>query len=108
MVDTEIAGVRLSAGDDVICHLGSANRDERHYVDPDRFDLERDTSDHLAFGIGKHYCAGSRLALLEARVGLTVVLDRLEELELERGSQAEVIGFAFRGPKTLPVHFKAA
>jgi cytochrome P450 len=108
MEDTEIAGVRLRKGDDVIVHVGSANRDERHYEDPDRFDLDRDTSDHLAFGIGKHYCAGSRLALLEARVGLSVVLDRLDELELDRGSKAEVIGFAFRGPRTLPVHFKAA
>jgi cytochrome P450 len=107
-VDSEIAGVKLRAGDDVLCHLGSANRDEAHYPDPDRFDFERDSSDHLAFGIGKHFCAGSRLALLEARVGLQVVLDRLADLQLDPGQPAQVIGFAFRGPASLPVHFEAA
>ncbi|MEE2663396.1 MAG: cytochrome P450 [Myxococcota bacterium] len=108
LVDCELAGVPIRAGDDVLLHLGSANRDEEHYPEPDRFDLDRDTSDHLAFGIGKHFCAGSRLALLEARVGLEVVLDRLADLKLAPGRPAEVIGFAFRGPATLPVHFRAA
>jgi len=106
--DCEIAGQKIAAGDDVLLLIGSANRDDAHYPDPDRFDLERDSSDHLAFGIGKHFCAGSRLALLEARVGLEVVLDRLGELQLEGSDPAEIIGFAFRGPATLPVRFEAA
>ena len=108
LVDTEVCGVPIRAGDDVLLHLGSANRDETHYPEPDRFDLDRDSGDHLAFGIGKHFCAGSRLALLEARVGLEVVLDRLADLKLDPGHPAEVIGFAFRGPESLPVHFRAA
>jgi len=108
LVDSELGGVPIQAGDDVLLQLGSANRDETHYPEPDRFDLDRDTSDHLAFGIGKHFCAGSRLALLEARVGLEVVLDRLEDLRLSPGQSAEIIGFAFRGPATLPVAFRAA
>jgi len=104
--DTEVSGVNIAAGDDVLCHLGSANRDDARYEDPDRFDLDRDSSDHLAFGISRHFCAGSRLALLEARVGLEVLLDRLEELRLDSGQTADIMGFAFRGPHQLPVHFR--
>ena len=107
MVDTRLGDVELTAGADVLVHLGSANRDETHYTDPDVFDLDRDTSDHLGFGIGRHFCAGSRLALLEARIGFEVLLDRLKELRLAPGEPAEIIGFAFRGPSRLPVSFRA-
>ena len=106
-VDTELGGVTVPAGDDVLLHLGSANRDGDHYDDPDRFDLDRDHSDHLGFGIGRHFCAGSRLALLEAQVGFEVILDRLSELRLHASEPADIIGFAFRGPTRLPVSFKA-
>jgi cytochrome P450 len=107
MVDTRLGDVELTAGADVLVHLGSANRDERHYTDPDVFDLDRDTSDHIGFGIGRHFCAGSRLALLEARIGFEVLLDRLKELRLAPGEPAEILGFAFRGPSRLPVSFRA-
>lgn len=106
-VDTRLGDVTLTAGEDVLVHLGSANRDEAHYADPDRFDLDRDTSDHLGFGIGRHFCAGSRLALLEARIGFEVLLDRLPGLRLDPGEPADIIGFAFRGPTRLPVSFRA-
>ena len=108
MADTQLGGVHLSAGDDVLVHLGSANRDGAHYAEPDRFDLDRDSSDHLGFGIGRHFCAGSRLALLEARVGFDVLLERLDDLRLAAGQSAEIVGFAFRGPTKLPVTFRAS
>ena len=108
MADTQLGGVDLSAGDDVLVHLGSANRDGAHYAEPDRFDLDRDSSDHLGFGIGRHFCAGSRLALLEARVGFDVLLERLDDLRLAAGQSAEIVGFAFRGPTKLPVTFRAS
>ena len=95
-VDTELGGISIAAGDHILCHLGSANRDETHFDDPDHFDLGRDSSDHLAFGISRHFCAGSRLALLEAQVGLEVLLDRLDDLRLDPGESAEIFGFAFR------------
>jgi len=105
-VDGKLGGASVAAGDDILCHLGSANRDEAHFDAPDHFDLERDSSDHLAFGISRHFCAGSRLALLEARVGLEVLLDRLADLRLDPGESAEIFGFAFRGPTRLPVRFR--
>ena len=107
-VDTHLGGVALTSGEDVLVHLGSANRDEAHYADPDRFDLDRDTSDHLGFGIGRHFCAGSRLALLEAKIGFEVLLDRLPDLRLDPGESADIIGFAFRGPTRLPVSFRTS
>ena len=48
--------------------IGAANRDERQFLDPDRFDLDRDAERHLAFGYGVHFCLGASLARLEARI----------------------------------------
>ena len=101
--DTKVAGVEIPEGADLMLLIGSACRDERHYRDPDRFDLERDNSDVLAFGLGKHYCAGSRLALLEARIGLEVLFERLGELRPAAGERSRILGFAFRGPDALHV-----
>ncbi len=103
--DIEIAGVLIKQGAGVLCHVGSANRDERQFPEPDRFDIDRVDNDHIAFGFGKHYCAGSRLALLEAEVGLNAALDRLPGLESRPGEDFNVIGFSFRGPDRLPVRF---
>lgn len=58
-------GVVLPAGARVVMSYASANRDERHYPDPDRFDIERNPIDHLGFGLGAHTCAGQGLAKLE-------------------------------------------
>lgn len=101
--DTQIAGVEMPQGSELMLLIGSACRDERHYAEPDRFELERDNSDSLAFGLGKHYCAGSRLALLEARIGLEVLFERLGELRPAPGERSEILGFAFRGPDALRV-----
>ena len=104
---TVLSGVEIPAGTELIVGVGSANRDESHFEDPDRFDLHRKGPEHIAFGFGKHYCAGSRLALLEARVGITTLLDRLPNLRLDPGQDAAVVGMAFRGPNRLPVLFDA-
>jgi cytochrome P450 len=102
-----LSGVEVPAGTDLTLAIGSANRDETRFPDPDRFDLQRAPSDHVAFGFGKHYCAGSRLAELEARVALDALLDRLPGLRLEPGADCAVVGLAFRGPDRLPVRFDA-
>jgi len=105
--DTELCGVPIPAGSDLLALIGSANRDERRYRDPDRSDIDRGDRDHLAFGFGKHYCAGSRLAVLEARLGLSALFDRLADLQLAPGQDSRIIGSAFRGPDHLPVRFRA-
>ncbi len=105
--DTEIAGVDVAKGTNILCHIGSANRDERRFEDPNRLDIDREDNEHIAFGFGKHYCAGSRLALLEGEVGLNVLLDRLNDLEAVPGEAFDIIGFSFRGPDRLPARFCA-
>jgi cytochrome P450 len=102
---TVLAGVEIPAGELVSVAVGSANRDERHFDDPDRFDLHRDASDHVAFGFGQHFCAGSQLAGLEARAALDAILDRLPNLRLDPGERSTVVGLAFRSPDRLPVLF---
>ena len=103
--DVEISGSPVPAGALLSVIVGSANRDERHYDDPDRFQLRRKNDDHLAFGFGEHFCAGSHLALLEARIALNALLDRLPNLRLDRSEEFNVVGLAFRSPDKLPVLF---
>jgi cytochrome P450 len=85
--------------------LTSANRDDDQFADPDRLDIKRDTSGHLAFGHGVHYCLGAPLARLEAEVAFTGLLDRFDHIEL--AAAAENLfwrsGIVVRGLETLPV-----
>ncbi|AEN08527.1 MULTISPECIES: cytochrome P450 [unclassified Streptomyces] len=75
--DHETGGVRLAAGSRVALLHASANRDERHYPDPARFDITRRPSDHLAFGRGEHVCVGMHLARPEMSALLTRLADRV-------------------------------
>jgi len=68
--DVEWYGTRVPAGDRILLLTGSANRDETAFPDPDRFDVRREPNEHLAFGMGVHFCLGAALARLESRVAL--------------------------------------
>jgi cytochrome P450 len=104
--ELSLQGVVIPAGASLITCIGSANRDEREFPDPDRFDPSRVGAEHIAFGFGKHYCAGSRLAYLEAEIGLEALFDRLgTRLSLEPDPDCGIVGVAFRGPNRLPVRF---
>jgi len=104
--DVEMSGVRIEKGCDVVLGIGSANRDETRFEDPDRFDLHRQGPEHIAFGFGRHYCAGSRLALLEAQIGLRTLFERLPNIRMDPNAEAATMkGFAFRSPTSLPVLF---
>ncbi|MDG2412303.1 MAG: cytochrome P450 [Halioglobus sp.] len=107
-IDTEIAGVSIPAGASILCHIGAANRDERQFTSPDLFDIDRADNEHISFGYGPHYCAGSHLARLEAEVALNTILDRLQNLRVAPGGSSRMIGFSFRGPDSLPVIFDRA
>ncbi|MDE0952775.1 MAG: cytochrome P450 [Halioglobus sp.] len=106
--DTQIAGVDIPKGSGVLCQVGAANRDERQFKDPDVFDIDREDNEHIGFGYGRHYCAGSHLAKLEAEVALNTLLDRLQDIKPVAGKSSRIIGFSFRGPDNLPVTFNAA
>lgn len=103
-----ISGIEVPAGAMLSVALGSANRDERHYDDPDRFLLHRKNDDHVGFGFGQHFCAGSHLALLEATTAIETLLDRLPNLRLDPAEESHVVGLAFRSPDRLPVLFDPA
>jgi cytochrome P450 len=100
-----VAGIDIPAGELVSAALGSANRDERHFEDPDQFDLHRRLDDHVAFGLGPHFCPGSHLARAEARIALGALLDRLPNLRLDAAQRPQVVGLALRSPDRLPVLF---
>jgi len=104
----EIAGVAIPEGAMVTPVIASANRDEGHYPDPDRWDLHRGADDHLSFGGGRHFCLGYHLARMEAKLALDAILDRLPNLRLDRDHPAQIVGLAFRSPRSLHVHFDPA
>ncbi len=80
--DVEIRGQRIREGEKVTLWYPAANRDEDVFADPDVFDVGRTPNDHLAFGIGEHFCLGANLARMELRLILGEVIRRLPDLEL--------------------------
>ncbi|HMK64046.1 MAG TPA: cytochrome P450, partial [Acidimicrobiales bacterium] len=86
----------------VLLLLGSANRDERVFPDPDRYDLDRDTTKLLSFGSGRHHCLGAPLARLEARVGLGELVRRVADYDVDPGGAERVHSINVRGFATLP------
>ena len=104
--EVQIRDVTIPAGSPLIVCIGSANRDESRFSEADRFDPDRTDAEHLSFGFGKHYCAGSRLAYLEAEIGLEALFDRLgDRLQLAPDADCDIVGISFRGPNRLPVRF---
>jgi cytochrome P450 len=89
--DVELHGVAIRRDDVVLSWLGSANRDERVFEDPEVFDVGREKNPHLAFGFGPHFCLGANLARLEARVAVGTLLERTRCFERT-------------GPEALPLH----
>lgn len=101
--DVEVHGTAIPAGSSMLLLNGAANRDERQWTDPDRFDVHRDEGSHLSFGFGLHFCLGAALARLEGRVALEEILRRWPtwEVDTERGRMAHT--GSVRGWGSLPV-----
>ena len=100
---TEIAGVELEQGALVAAVLASANRDERNWTDPERYDVRRNEGSHLAFATGPHLCLGARLARYETRAAWHVLLERLPGLRLDDDHAVEISGWEFRSPMEVRV-----
>jgi cytochrome P450 len=100
--DTELGGRGVAAGDWVVMHYLSANRDESVFADPDRFDLGRAAGPHVAFGgLGTHFCLGAQLAKLEIRVMLEELYRRAPRLTVT-GEPVRLRSAFFHGIKALP------
>ena len=101
--DVECYGQTVPAGSAMLCLVGSADRDEWEFPDPDRFDIRRQIGHHLTFGYGPHFCLGVSLARLEGRVALDEVLNRFPEWELDREHVVLGSSTGVRGYDSLPV-----
>lgn len=99
--DIDISGKRISKGDRVFLMLGAANRDPKHFDDPERFDILRKPNRHLSFGYGIHFCIGAQLARVEAEVAFTHLLPLIKDVELVSGNLDWDDNFVLRGVKSL-------
>ena len=100
--DTMIGDVPVAAGSSVMILFGAANRDERRWPDPTRFDIRRErAAEHLAFGNGPHACVGSGLARLEMRVLLEALVARVRRFEVAEPQRA--LNQVLRGLRSLTV-----
>jgi cholest-4-en-3-one 26-monooxygenase len=102
--DVELHGETIREGDSVAMFYASANRDERVFADPDRFDITRDPNPHVTFGGGgPHFCLGANLARLEMRTLFGELARRCERIE-PTGEVKRLRSYFINGIKTLPVN----
>ena len=103
VVDAELAGTKIAAGDKVVVWLAAGNRDPGRYPDPHRFDITRNPTDNLTFGRGgPHFCLGAHLAKLEVRVLLEELVPRIRAIELA-GEPVRIRSNFSNGVKFLPI-----
>jgi len=103
--DVEMYGRTMRAGDVLALVIGAANRDERAFEDPDRYDVERDNRSSLAFGQGTHFCLGASLARLEGIVSLEEVVRRLPDYEIDTEGLVRIHSSNVRGYAHVPIRF---
>ena len=104
--DTELAGVEIAQDDRLVIFFGSANRDPRRWEEPDRFDVTRKASGHLAFGLGIHGCVGKPVARIEGEAMLGALARKVGRIELE-GEPQRHLNNSIRSFESLPVIFHA-
>ena len=102
VVDAEIRGQQIKAGDRLIMWYPSANRDEEIFDDPYRFDITRTPNEHLAFGIGEHFCLGAGFARKELKVMFEELFRRFPDIDLN-GEPERLRSTFINGIKHLPV-----
>jgi cytochrome P450 len=101
--DAEFHGRVVPAGSAIVFLIAAANRDQRHYPDPDRFDIGRAVGQQLTFGLGPHYCLGAALARLEGRVALAEILRRFPRWDIDWDNATMAQTSTIRGWETLPL-----
>lgn len=103
--DVELHGVTMPAGDFVLLLTGSANRDEREYDEPERFDARRLIDRPLGFGHGPHVCLGAALARLETRIAIDELLRLFPDFEVDEANVVRMHSSNVRGLSSVPVTF---
>lgn len=106
--DAELAGHHVKAGDKVLIHWASANRDAAEFPEPDAFHLDRETNRHLGFGVGPHRCLGSNLAKMNMRIALEELLARLDDIRLADGAAIRYQAGLTHSPLSVPITFRSA
>ncbi len=101
--DVEHYGTMVAKDSIMLLLNGSANRDERRFADPDRFDIHRKGVNHLSFGYGLHFCLGAALARLEGRVALDEMLNRWSEWDVDYERAFKAHTTSVRGWQSLPI-----
>ncbi|MBS9535253.1 cytochrome P450 [Mycobacterium sp. M1] len=105
--DYRVGDETIPAGARVLLLFAAANRDPRHFENPDVFDLDRSPNDHVAFGGGAHYCLGTHLTRMEVARVLTQLIPRVKEIRLA-GQHRYLVNATMRGLEYLPLEFVAA
>jgi len=100
--DIELYGQVVPRGSKMALLNASADRDERHFPDPDRYDVRRDIDRHLAFGYGTHFCIGAALARLEGRIAIEEVLRRFPRWEIDEAGLQRIHTSTVRGYTNVP------
>jgi cytochrome P450 len=102
--ETSLAGVVFKPGDKVVVYFVSANRDERKFIEPDKFIPARGDNPHMGFGLGPHFCLGAHLARLEARIFFAELFQRVSDIRLVRPGE-KIASYWFSGYASLPVRW---
>jgi cytochrome P450 len=103
--DVEVAGITIPRGALVAAVISSANRDERRWTHPDRYDLHRKEGPHLAFSTGAHVCLGAWLGRSTVRVAVQHLFQRLPGMHLVDPADVAIRGFEFRGPLAMNIRW---
>lgn len=105
--DTIVGEQQMQAGQMVLAWIGSANRDEEAFAQPDLLDIRRTPNRHIAFGHGIHFCLGAPLARLEARIALEVMLERFQHIQVVNDHPLEAVSsIVLHGANHIPVTFE--
>ena len=113
--DVEFHGVTIPAGATVTLMLAAANRDPRKFSAPETFNIFRDdletdkeytaAANHMTFALGRHFCIGTYLAVMEAEIATNLLLDAMDEIAFVDGKSPQQIGSFVRAPRHMPLTF---